>query len=394
MTLAHWQHVAVTYDGVAIQFYCNGLQVGEVNQSLTLGRIGEPTTIGADMPVGDDGYFDGAIEEVRIYDNALTAEALIKAMRGDARLAYDPFPASGGQSDVELAGLTWKAGDGAFDHDVYLGTDQNAVADADDTDTTGIHIGRQTATTYIQSEPLMAGQTYYWRIDEVGADGRAVTGRVWSFTVGEYLIVDDFETYTGSEGEEVWKAWSDGYGGNGTGSMAGDDSPPYVTTVAFDGLKALPLLYDNTGHFRDSTGNTVSATCSEISREWSSPQDWTRKGVYALSFQFYGCEDNTVNGLDGLYVAVKDIVGKTAAVRYDGIESGLCVAEWQEWSIDLQAFAGVDLANVKNLVLGIGDRGRPKSKPGGKGRMVIDAIRLCAPLDVTADSRMTMPSQP
>jgi len=30
---------------------------------------------------------------------------------------------------------------------------------------------------------LVIGTTYYWRVDEVGADGEVAEGDVWSFTV-------------------------------------------------------------------------------------------------------------------------------------------------------------------------------------------------------------------
>jgi hypothetical protein len=50
-----------------------------------------------------------------------------------------------------------------------------------------------------------------------------------------------------------------------------------------------------------------------------------------------------------------------------------------EWRIDLQAFAdqGVDLTNVNTIALGFGDRNNPK--PGGKGLMFFDDIRLYRP---------------
>ena len=37
---------------------------------------------------------------------------------------------------------------------------------------------------------------YYWRIDEVTATGDVVKGRIWDFTTTDWLIVDDFESYT------------------------------------------------------------------------------------------------------------------------------------------------------------------------------------------------------
>jgi len=49
---------------------------------------------------------------------------------------------------------------------------------------------------------------------------------------------------------------------------------------------------------------------------------------------------------------------------------------WNEWVIDLQAFAdqGVNLANVNTISIGFGEKGNPAA--GGAGTMYIDDIRL------------------
>jgi hypothetical protein len=374
-----WQYVAVTYDGSKITFYHNGLKADEVIQSLRLGSLAEPVTLGADLAAGG-GYFQGSLDDVRIYGRALTAEDLALVMRGNPRLAWNPYPVSAGQADVELAGLTWTAGAEAVSHDVYLGRDAEAVALADATDSTGVYRGRQDSDRCaLAPGSLAVGQTYAWRVDEVAADGTVTVGPVWGFQVADCLIVDDFEGYSADQdsGRAVYQTWADGYGGNGTGSTAGDLTPPYVTAFPVaDGLQALPLLYDNTGDFHDLNGNTVYVAYSEISRQWTSPQDWTRRGSRALSLRFYGDGANTLTDLDALYVAVDDGSAATAVVRYTGPSSSLRQAWWHEWNIDLKSFEDVDLSHIKTLTLGVGDRNPTKTQAGGKGRLVIDAIRL------------------
>jgi hypothetical protein len=82
--------------------------------------------------------------------------------------------------------LSWTAGPYAGKHDVYFGTDPEAVAKATTADPAGIYKGRIDVTTY--PVPLAFGQTYYWRIDEVNKtpDNAIFTGNVWSFTVEPY----------------------------------------------------------------------------------------------------------------------------------------------------------------------------------------------------------------
>jgi hypothetical protein len=61
--------------------------------------------------------------------------------------------------------------------------------------------------------PLEVEKVYCWRVDEVYS-GNPVKGPVWSFTVGFYLLVEDFESYTDDDaaGGAIWQTWIDGFG--------------------------------------------------------------------------------------------------------------------------------------------------------------------------------------
>ena len=59
-------------------------------------------------------------------------------------------------------------------------------------------------------EAVKSGQVYYWRIDEVNTDGTISIGRVWSFTVATYIIVDDFEGYNDVD-NMIYNTWADYY---------------------------------------------------------------------------------------------------------------------------------------------------------------------------------------
>jgi hypothetical protein len=56
--------------------------------------------------------------------------------------------------------------------------------------------------------------------------------------------------------------------------------------------------------------------------------------------------------------------------------NAVLATEWQKWHIPLADVpaAGVDVAAVKKMCIGVGDRDNPK--PGGTGRIYIDDIRL------------------
>ena len=66
-----WQHLAATYDGTVARYYVDGL---EVAARATSGSIGSSNTwrIGA-YGGTPGGFFDGLVDDVRIYDRALSA---------------------------------------------------------------------------------------------------------------------------------------------------------------------------------------------------------------------------------------------------------------------------------------------------------------------------------
>jgi hypothetical protein len=76
MTAGEWVHAAVTYDGSTIRFYIDGERdSSEVTEALTFGTVNESLTLGCDFPGGDE-YFDGVMDDVRIYDYALSRAEL------------------------------------------------------------------------------------------------------------------------------------------------------------------------------------------------------------------------------------------------------------------------------------------------------------------------------
>jgi hypothetical protein len=288
-----WHHLAGTFDGSQLLLYVDGaLQAatgfaGAVPTSVYAVNIGREA-------VGNRFLYDGAIDEVRIYDRALTEDEIILAMRGDPLQAWAPIPRNGTVVDIRNPlQLSWSAGEGAVQHDVYLGTDSAAVENAGSSDATGLYRGRQSDTTYTPPDALEWGQTYYWRIDEVQDNGTVTPGRLWSVTVADYLIVDDFESYTNDSPNRVFQTWIDGLEfsadkyfpngspGNGTGAIVGYD--PQVrdvmeTVIVHGGKQSMPFGFDN----------STSPFYSETVREWSTAQSWTDGGVDTLTLYLRG----------------------------------------------------------------------------------------------------------
>ena len=65
-----WTHLAVTYDGSILRFYVNGAQAGSRSVSGGMVTSSSPLRIGGNLIWGE--YFRGQIDDVRIYNGALT----------------------------------------------------------------------------------------------------------------------------------------------------------------------------------------------------------------------------------------------------------------------------------------------------------------------------------
>lgn len=90
LSLATWQHAAVTYDGGRVRFFINGvLDANEPQLSMRFGVVNESLVIGADFAGGDE-YFNGTIRDARVYGRALS-QAEIQALVNRPPV-LDPMP--------------------------------------------------------------------------------------------------------------------------------------------------------------------------------------------------------------------------------------------------------------------------------------------------------------
>jgi hypothetical protein len=80
------------------------------------------------------------------------------------------------------------------------------------------------------------------------------------------------------------------------------------------------------------------------------------------------------NGAANLYVTVEDSAGKSATASDPALAN---TAAWTEWKIPLSSLTGVNLAKVKKLYIGVGDKLNPAAD--GAGRIYIDDIRVTKP---------------
>ncbi len=95
-----WTHLAATYDGSIVKLYVNGVAVASGARSGALAGSGNPLQIGGDSTFGQ--YFAGLIDEVRVYNVALS-EAQVRAdMNTPIGAASQPPPAAPQPPDLTI----------------------------------------------------------------------------------------------------------------------------------------------------------------------------------------------------------------------------------------------------------------------------------------------------
>ncbi len=175
------------------------------------------------------------------------------------------------------------------------------------------------------------------------------------------ILVDDFESYIVEGGMfdpgQIYFTWIDGYDDDQNGSQVGYANPPWVEpTIVHGDSQSMPFFYDNS-----------NAPISRTFRQWEDPQDWTLGGPQLLTLWIYGQADNSV---EPFYIILEDNAGNMETVTLTDLDS--TTESWQQLSIPLDDFVGVDLKAIKRMYMGVGD----ESKPGGSGKLFIDDIEL------------------
>jgi hypothetical protein len=353
--MAVWNHNAETESLVGF-----GIQEAAVEYSLdgnAWTRLGDVHTF-AQAP-GKDGYasdttidFRGmAARYVRITALSNWKGLLPQYGLSEVRFLYiplrarEPVPAADTNDLPPELTLSWRPGRQAVRHDVYLSSDPQAVADG-------------TAPVVAVSEPtfdpgaLNLGQSYFWKVNEVN-EAAAVPvweGDVWRFRTQEFLVVEDFESYTDYEGSLIYDTWIDGWE-NETGAQVGYLDPPFAErTIVHGGAQSMPLVYNN----------AVPLARSEAERTFDEPQDWTVYGIGTLTLYFRGALDNAGQ----MYVKINN-----TKVPYNGDAGDLARMVWQPWNVDLSGINSSVLRSVSKLTIGI-------EGADATGTLYFDDIRL------------------
>ena len=113
---------------------------------------------------------------------------------------------------------------------------------------------------------------------------------------------------------------------------------------------------------------TCQAVFSNVTTSASVSGQWAHQDIGIAS-----------NDPEPVYVALADSSGALGVVAYEDPDATQ-ISTWTEWSIDLTEFSdqGVNLADIKKMMLGVGDPTAPVA--GGSGKMYFDDITVGNPV--------------
>ncbi len=238
--IGQWHHIVVTRDANSFAtLYINGcfdnndtvFNIDLVNVKYRIGRV-------------NTGHypFNGLIDDVRIYDRALTDEEIWQIYQeGLGDKASNPYPEDGADLVDPNVVLSWTPRKDAVEHDVYFGTDFNDVNEA--TPDSNEYKGRFSINSW---DPcgLDFNSTYYWRIDEI-TNPDIYKGDIWSFSTrgdtNDYLV--SWWKLDEGEGDIAYDSAGDNhgniYGANWITGKIGwaldfDGTDDYVETTTLD----------------------------------------------------------------------------------------------------------------------------------------------------------------
>jgi hypothetical protein len=228
---------------------------------------------------------------------------------------------------------------------------------------------------------LDVGRNYYWRIDEHTAS-EIITGHVWRFRIGEFLIVDDMESYDATTNliGYTWEdTWVNGSGAevfltyNDPNHMRGPDS------------QSMQLDYDNPKSGSACDSSYIDANPADL----GIGTDWTIGGVKSITLFWLGDPCNVIptptdyNAVR-LWMELEDTSNNSYLAKYGDLgdwPGNIQVAEWHQWDISLEDFnsAGVNLSSVERVTIGIGGTAYTGQSRESEGTIWIDDIRVYPP---------------
>jgi hypothetical protein len=198
-------HVACVFDGSIpeIRLYVDGVLASSKVTVMDLALVARLNAFVGASSYPNDPKFNGFVDELRIYDLALTDQQVATSFaRGpDAEfegpppsieIATVPEPNDGTTDHPVDLLLKWKPGEHTILHNVYVGTSFEDVNNGDPS----VLLSEQQLDPEYPLTQLEYSTTYYWRIDEFKDANTVYPGNIWSFSTMPIGLIIPQESIT------------------------------------------------------------------------------------------------------------------------------------------------------------------------------------------------------
>src|SRR5438132_3668388 len=239
LPLNSWSHVAATYDGSTLAVYVNGTLVssrpvtGSIKTSTGMLRIGGDSVWGE--------YFNGLIDEVRVYNGVLTASAIQADMTTPVNTSASA-PANTAAPTISgstVVGSTLTASTGAWSNSPISYAYEWKRCDGSGASCTAI--SGATASTYTVGT-VDSGSTLGVTVTASNSAGSAQATSAQTAVVGSALVA----AYSFDEGSGTTATDASGSGNNGTISGATWSTAGHSGgALSFDGSSSLVTVPDS-----------------------------------------------------------------------------------------------------------------------------------------------------
>lgn len=360
-----WVHVVIVRDTAAkrLRVYNNGQLIKEqatgtgAAQSIgeesdfILGNIGELEFLAT---TNKPAPYKGMLDEFKVYNYVLNDLDVLKLFHTSPLpiTPYAPTLANGTSLEgyEETISATWKGEINTTSYKVYFGTEANGLA---------FYADAALINPSVSFNNLVAGTTYYWRVDAVGAAG-TTTGTVWSFTavspkgmVAHYKLNETTGTVVNDNSKYQWHGainnmpsaqWTAGKFGNslnfGNPVSTSSITVPHAGHLQFDRNAFSISMWVQLTNGNSNYNSSVSKDCYLIHKgkfadpggKWYGLQlrdstltfaidDASTKPSVSINLKkasaYYIFNNNWTN-----IIAIKDTAAKRIRVYINGVEAG------------------------------------------------------------------------
>src|SRR2546421_41505 len=283
LTINTWTHLAATFDGATVRLFVNGVQVASQAQTTPLATTPGTLQMGANS-YGE--FFAGRIDEVRIYNRALSATEIqtdmntsIAPSAPDTTAPSAPTTLTATAASASQIDLAWSA---STDNIGVTGYRVERCQGAGCT--TFAQIAAPTTTSF-NNTGLTAGTSYSYQVRAADAAGNlsaysAVASATTSNTPSGLVAA-----YAFNEGSGTTVADASGNNNNGTITAATwTTAGKFGNALAFNGTSAR-VTVPNAASLQLSTGMTLEAWVFPTGSltSWRSVVDKTVDGYYLMA---------------------------------------------------------------------------------------------------------------